>query len=118
GFPGSLTVVEAETGIAVATIDPGTTHDYRDVAWDSVGNVYGVDNAQSVWRAFSPPGANDSTTVAPQTVRLGGPSLLSNPSFSNGTFQFMLTGETNRSYTIFSSTNLINWTPASEILCT
>jgi hypothetical protein len=40
---------------------------YISTSWDPVGNVYGGTGAH-VWRAFSPPGANQATTVAVATV--------------------------------------------------
>jgi hypothetical protein len=42
---------------------------FISTSWDAVGNVYGGTGAH-VWRAFSPPGANQATTVAVATVEV------------------------------------------------
>jgi len=42
---------------------------YISTSWDNVGNVYGGTGAH-VWRAFSPPGANQATTLAVATVQI------------------------------------------------
>jgi hypothetical protein len=52
--------------------DLAPMEDHRDVAWDNVGNVYACDNWASLWRAYSPPGANEATTVAVPTVEVTG----------------------------------------------
>ncbi len=51
-------------------IDTGAGHDHRDAAWDNAGNLYDVDNFASRWRAYSPPGPNQATTVAVPTVQV------------------------------------------------
>jgi len=42
---------------------------YISTSWDNVGNVYGGTGAH-FWRAFSPPGANQATTLAVATVQV------------------------------------------------
>jgi hypothetical protein len=39
--------------------------------------------------------------------------VLSKPSYSNGQFQFTLTGEADATYVILSSTDLVNWSPVA-----
>jgi hypothetical protein len=89
--------------------------DHYDVAWDNVGNLYAVDNFAGRWRCYSPPGTNQATTVAIPTIQISVPTplLLTNPSYSNGQFQFTLTGEANATYVILSSTDLANWSPVA-----
>jgi len=108
----------ATNGSDVATLTPASFHDHTDVAWDKVGNLYLCDNADSVWRAFSPPGANTNTTVALQTLEVAPPPLspyLQAVGYDNGQFQFTLCGRTNVDYVIVASTNLLTslqtWTP-------
>ena len=55
--------------------DVAPLDDTPDVAWDNAGNVYACDNGASYWRAYSPPGANQATTVAVPTVQVGGSSV-------------------------------------------
>ena len=43
------------------------------VAWDNVGNAYvafDVNGAESLWQAWSPPGANQATTLALETLHV------------------------------------------------
>jgi hypothetical protein len=114
-FNGSVRVFDTTNGAPVAKPTPtqNPSHDYRDVAWDNVGNLYVVDNLDSTWRTYSPPGTNQSTTVALATVTVPGSArvapVLSEPSFTNGLFSFRLTGEANVVYTIEASTNFVSW---------
>jgi hypothetical protein len=89
----------------------------RDVAWDNVGNLYAVDNFAGRWRAYSPPGTNQATTVAIATVQITvpTPSVLSNPSYNSALSQFVFTlnGDANATYIILSSTDLVNWSPVA-----
>ncbi len=109
----ALVVLDAETGTNVTTINPAFGHDRRDVAWDNVGNLYSVDNYESIWRAFSPPGTNQATTLGLQTFQVIDKPLLSSPSYDGLQFQALLSGETNFNYIIQSSTNLVDWSSVS-----
>lgn len=112
---GSLAVFYASNGAPVMTFAAGDDH--RDVAWDNVGNLYATDNLASRWRAFSPPGTNQATTVAIATVQitLPAPPVLSNPSYNSALSQFVFTlnGNANATYVILSSTDLVNWSPVA-----
>jgi hypothetical protein len=90
------------------------TQDYRDVAWDRVGNLYVLDNFNTTWRAYSPPsGSNQAVTVSAINITVGpaGPirPLLSEPSYTNGQFHCFLTGEPNVLYFIEATTNFTTW---------
>lgn len=50
-------------------IDP-THHMDTDADWDAVGNLYYLDDLGIVWRAVSPPGTNQATTVALPVVQV------------------------------------------------
>jgi hypothetical protein len=52
-------------------IDP-TQHMDTDADWDAVGNLYYLDDLGIVWRAVSPPGANQATTVTLAAVQVIG----------------------------------------------
>ena len=52
-------------------IDP-TQHMGTDADWDAVGNLYYLDDLGIVWRAVSPPGTNQATTVALPVVQVIG----------------------------------------------
>ncbi len=111
----SVTVFATTNGALVATPTPAQTpgHEYRDTAWDAVGNLYVVDYFDGIWRAYSPPGTNQSTTIALATVTMPAPAtapVLSQPTFSNGQLTFLLTGDANIIYYIEVSTNLQSWT--------
>jgi hypothetical protein len=82
---GSTTVLYATNGAVVTNIDLGvsipssrttdpTHHQDTDADWDAAGNLYYLDDIPSVWRAVSPPGANQSTTVALAAVQVIGPA--------------------------------------------
>lgn len=44
---------------------------YHGVDWDNVGNLYGGSQSDHRWRVFSPPGANQATTVALVSMKVG-----------------------------------------------
>jgi hypothetical protein len=84
---GSTTVFYATNGAVVTNVDldvsiPSkhttnsasplnpTQHMDTDCDWDAVGNLYYLDNRPGVWRAVSPPGTNQATTVALPVVRV------------------------------------------------
>jgi hypothetical protein len=43
---------------------------YTCAAWDNVGNLYGASPSLDLWRVWSPPGANQATTYALETVQV------------------------------------------------
>jgi hypothetical protein len=112
---GSLSLFYVTNGelAAVPTMTLPDYHDYRDVTWDNVGNVYVVDAVDRLWRAYSPPGTNQSTTVALTTITVDPAPVapvLSAPSYANGIFEVTLVGEANVTYILQVSTNLDSWT--------
>jgi hypothetical protein len=111
-------VFNTANGAGVQTLTPAPFHNHFDVAWDNVGNLYACDNWDSLWRAYSPPGANTNTTVASQTLEVAPPPLrpyLQAVDHEDGQFRFTLCGRTNIDYVIVTSTNLLDelhtWTP-------
>ena len=109
----AVVVLDAETGTNVVTIGGNPGHDRRDVAWDNVGNLYSVDNFDSLWRAYSPPGTNQATTVALQSIQVVEKPMLTLPMCDGVQFQCSLCGATNFNYVIESSIDLSNWIPVS-----
>jgi DNA-binding beta-propeller fold protein YncE len=111
---GGVRVFRTADGSEVRTLSPAPYHDYTDVAWDNAGNLYVSDNWSGVWRAYSPPGANQTSTVSIQTLEAGEPpiaALLRTVVYSNGQFMFTLRGRTNIFYVIEGSTDLRTWIP-------
>lgn len=72
GYTNGQTVVFfATNGVISTNIITGSTNDHTDVCFDNVGNLYDLDNAAHIWRAYSPPGPNQSTTTpVGQTIRV------------------------------------------------
>ncbi len=75
---GNTKVLYATNGALAANVDLGlaiggdANHQDTDCDWDAVGNLYYIDNWFGVWRAFSPPGTNQSTTLALATIQISG----------------------------------------------
>jgi hypothetical protein len=71
---GSTRIFYSTNGALAADLDLNVNiggeikHEDTDVTWDAVGNVYYIDNWSTVWRAFSPPGTNQATTIAWQRL--------------------------------------------------
>jgi hypothetical protein len=118
---GGVSIFRAIDGSLVTNIteDPEgfTNQEIIDVAWDNVGNLYATYNedffSQSGWRVYSPPGLNQATTVAVpiiQVYKVLTPPQLSQASCDVGQLNFIFTGQSNITYVIQQSTDLINWT--------
>jgi hypothetical protein len=111
---GGVRVFRTADGTEVRTLTPAPYHDHTDVAWDNAGNLYVCDNWSQVWRAYSPPGPNQASTVSLQTLEAGEPpiaALLRVVTYTNGQFHFTLRGRTNIFYVIEGSTDLRSWIP-------
>jgi hypothetical protein len=100
----------------MANVDQTGGDAYYDVVWDNVGNLYALDGTREVWRAYSPPGTNQATTVAVPVIQaydaLLPPSLV-NPVAEPGRLCFMLEGQSNVTYVIQGSCDLANWAPVT-----
>jgi hypothetical protein len=117
---GGISIFFAASGSLVTNInqDPAgnTNQEMIDVAWDNVGNLYANDFSDSVWRVYSPPGSNQATTVAVPIIQVYhalAPPQLSVPTNCMGQMNFTLTGQSNVTYVIQQSPDLINWTPVA-----
>ena len=64
-----LSIPSARTTNSVPPLDP-TLHWDTECDWDAVGNLYYLDALPGVWRAVSPPGSNQATTVALPIVQV------------------------------------------------
>ena len=113
---GGVNIYCATNGSPVTRLGAGTNHEYMDVAWDNAGNLYATDLNDRVWRAYSPPGANQATTTAAPIVQVYDALIrpwLSGPAAPASQFGFTLTGQSNVTYLIECSPDLINWTPVA-----
>jgi hypothetical protein len=117
---GGVSLFLAANGAWVTDIsqDPAgnTNQEMIDVAWDAVTNLYALDRSDSVWRVYSPPGSNQATTVAVPFIQVYNsitPPKLGQPSLRQGQLKFMLTGQSNVTYFIEQSPDLINWAPVA-----
>lgn len=76
GTNGNTKILWATNGALVTNLDLAVpmqndlNHDDTDCAWDAVGNVYYIDNYFSAWRAVSPPGTNQATTISLASVQV------------------------------------------------
>ena len=66
-----VSIPSKRTTNVVPPLDP-TYHVDTDCDWDAVGNLYYLDDGPGVWRAVSPPGTNQATTVALPVVQIMG----------------------------------------------
>jgi len=81
GTSGGIRVLYASNGVVVTNATGTQTlnnldgpNAYYGVAWDAVGNLYGASTTLHNWRVFSPPGTNQATTLAVETVQITGAS--------------------------------------------
>jgi hypothetical protein len=111
----SVRIFNPTNGASIATIEPlaqDGPDDYWDVAWDNVGNLYSVHGFGSLWRIFSPPGTNQSTTVAVPLVQVPNPAqppVLGQPVSDGDFIHFILYGQPGITYVILASSNLTGW---------
>lgn len=134
GYPtnGNTAVFYATNGALAATIDlgiqmddqPDTEHQDTDCAWDAVGNLYYIDNWLGYWRAVSPPGTNQATTVAAITMQIGAPPPphITSLSVSNGVVTLTFTGEagdTTNDFLVLGSVSVLGpYSPVPGVLIT
>jgi hypothetical protein len=118
---GGVSIFYAGNGVLITNIQQnasgGTNVQCWDVAWDNVGNVYTADGSDGVWRVYSPPGTNHSTTASLPFVQvyqtfiqpvLGSPMVRVEPT-GLAQFQFTLQGQSNVTYLVEESPDLANW---------
>ena len=113
---GGIRVLNASNGLVVSsgsqvltnldytsvTLSNQTTNVYWGACWDAVGNLYGAGNmlgatnTARLWREFSPPGTNQATTVAVETIQVGAgtPLQITSIHVSGGTVTINFTGAT------------------------
>ncbi|SPE51501.1 conserved exported hypothetical protein [Verrucomicrobia bacterium] len=111
---GNTRILSATNGAFVTELDlvPDTLDVVdSDCAWDAVGNVYFIHGhpdyvTPGVWRAFSPPGTNQATTVAPAIVQFGATvvtqPLITGITVSNGTVVITFTAGASDSASAFA----------------
>jgi hypothetical protein len=111
---GNTRVFSATNGALIADLDANVSDDHvdTDCAWDAAGNVYYIHSYAAelpgVWRAISPPGANQSTTAAPETFQVTGTiqrPLITSLTVSNATVLITFTAANNDFPSLFSLQN-------------
>lgn len=114
---GNLSIFSAASGQLVKRFaieeDDSSTNQFTDVAWDNVGNLYALDLNAQVWRAYSPPGTNQATTVCVAGIEFLNtlqPPQLSQATMTTNGATFMLDGQSDVTYVVQLSTNLMDWT--------
>jgi hypothetical protein len=112
---GGLYLYAATNGQYLGDLDQTGGDPYYDVAWDKAGNLYALDGYAGVWRAYSPPGTNQSTTYAAPFIQAYNailPPTLQNPMVASNQLTFTLAGQSNVTYIVQSSGDLTqtNWT--------
>jgi hypothetical protein len=112
---GGTSVFDATTGELIARFSDGT-NSCTDVAWDNVGNLYVTDAGESNWRAYSPPGTNQSTTISVPLIQVYSqiiPPVFTCPALNDTQdgLSFSLLGQSNVTYLVESTTDLTTWTP-------
>ena len=134
---GNTKILNAATGTLVTNLDLGVGytnnwmyegdpfhHMDADADWDAVGNVYYLDDWGACWRAFSPPGANQATTVALPVVTIIAPETLiyiTSIGVSNGLVTIAFTGGASDPPAIFAllstpAANGTNWSATSAVI--
>ncbi len=111
-YGGGVSIFNAADGTLVTNIIAETDGQHTDTAWDNVGNLYETDNSAQAWRAYSPPGPNETITYAVpqiQVVAAFTPPTLCNAVLCESNFHVTLLGQSNVTYVIDSSSDLINW---------
>ena len=109
---GYLNLYDAATGDFITNLDQTGGDAYYDVAWDRQGNLYALDGTKEVWRVYSPPGTNQATTVGVGYIQAYTnlvPPVLADPKVSQDRLHFTLIGQSNITYVIQQSCDLLNW---------
>ncbi len=119
---GGVSIFYATNGILLTNISQnpngGGGMECWDVAWDRVGNLYAADAYDAVWRVYSPPGTNESTTAALPVMQvyqaftppsLGNPAMGVDPTGVAQILQLTLQGQSNVAYLVEESPDLVNW---------
>jgi hypothetical protein len=121
GTNGCTQIFSATNGTLVTNIDLGVsisdtpTHQDEDCGWDAVGNLYYIDNYYGAWRAVSPPGTNQSTTIALASIDVVAPppsvpAQITGISVAAGlvTIDFSAgTNDTAASFSVLGATNIL-----------
>lgn len=115
---GRVMVFDAATGAWLVTL-PGVDQEYSDVDWDAVGNLYVASLSESVWRVYSPPGSNATTTVSVATVEIGEGSVrpfLEVVRLEASGLVLALTARPGGAYVIEASEDLREWVPVATVV--
>src|SRR5208337_3323449 len=124
---GNFRILSATNGALLADLDLDTnapaTHYDTACAWDAAGNAYVTKYydppnvpglvAPGLWKVFSPPGSNQATTIAPETVQVttsaAQPPVITQIAESNGQVVLTFTagpGESPATFNVLGATTV------------
>jgi hypothetical protein len=116
GGTGGIRILNFPDGSVATNIQADGTVLYISTGWDNTGNVYGG-TGNHLWRAFSPPGANQATTPGLWTVRVIVQPVITNISVSAAIATIKFTGDPGDPASAFTlvSSGTVNgsYTPAA-----
>jgi hypothetical protein len=110
----ALLVLDAGSGQTITNISLGNPA--HAVAWDNVGNAYvgfDVPGTNGLWQAWSPPGANQATTVGLETIQVLPLPQITSISRAGSNIIIQFTGPTNddaSAYVLLSSAGVFGLT--------
>ncbi len=116
GSSAGMKILNAADGTLVTNINQNVSAYYIATCWDNVGNVY-AGSGNSTWLVFSPPGANQATTVAVAAAVVVGSLQITSIVNSGATVTIQFTGNPSQpasAFTLLSSSAVGGtYTPAA-----
>src|SRR5205807_3023666 len=105
-----IRLLKAADGSLVTNLNVGTS--YMGTAWDNVGNLYAAagglgGSGLHRWQVFSPPGTNQASTAALNTIQVTAAQapVITSIAVSGGMVTIYFTGATNDSPSVFALRN-------------
>jgi len=109
---GSVVTVTNDSAITQTLTNLDYPNQYTCAAWDNVGNLYGASTTANYWRVWSPPGTNQATTLAVETVNIVAPLVISKIAVGGATVTINFAGSVSDTATSFTLLGSATVTPA------